>query len=104
MGVKLQNTFGMPSKLGGISTHIEIIYEKDIILRYIRDGNDFKVFNCCILIGKAMIHQQKSIDKQPDIYRFHCDLKEFLAVESQISLNKNQLAVLEKDWGELLEI
>jgi hypothetical protein len=81
---------------------IKIIYEKDIILGYIRESNVFKVFNCCILIGKHMIYRQKNIEKQPDIYRFHCELKEFLAIETQISLNCNQLDTFEKEWGEII--
>jgi hypothetical protein len=83
---------------------INIIYEKDVVLGFIRDNDAFKVFNCCILVGKSMIYQQKSYDKQPDIYTFHCELKEFLAVESHIALSQNRLSSLNKDWGDLLQL
>jgi hypothetical protein len=84
--------------------NIEIFYEKDIILGYVREDKKYKVLNCCILIGKSMIYNQKSMEKNPDIYKFHCELKEFLAIETQISLNCNQLDVFEKEWGEILNI
>jgi hypothetical protein len=51
-----------------------------------------------------MIYQQKNIDKQPDIYTFHCELKNFLEIETQISLNNNMLNSFEKEWGEILNI
>jgi exonuclease III len=84
--------------------NIEIFYEKDIILGYVREDKKYKVLNCCILIGKSMIYNQKSMEKNPDIYKFHCELKEFLAIETQISLNCNQLDVFQKEWGEILNI
>ena len=84
--------------------NIPIIFEKDILLGYIREGYILNVFNCCILIAKSMIYQQKNIDKQPDIYIFHCELKNFLEIETQISLNNNKLNSFEKEWGEILNI
>ena len=83
---------------------IDKLYEKDIILGYIRDINIYKVLNCCILIGKSTIYQQKSYDKHPDIYKFHCELKEFLEIESLIALNNNRLSVFNKEWGDILDI
>jgi hypothetical protein len=86
------------------SENIEILYEKDIILGYLRDNKKYKVLNCCILVGKSMIHKQKSKEKHPDIYIFHCELKEFLAVETHILFNSNQVDEFEKEWGEILNI
>ena len=83
---------------------INIIYEKDVILGYDRDTDEFKVFNCCILIGKSMIYQQKYYDKQPDIYTFHCELKDYLAIETNIALKTNLLDTLNKHWGEILNL
>jgi hypothetical protein len=83
---------------------IDIIFEKDIILGYIRDTDIYKVLNCCILIAKSTIYQQKSYDKPPDIYKFHCELKEFLEIESLIALNNNCLSAFNKEWGDILEI
>jgi hypothetical protein len=83
---------------------INIIYEKDVILGYDRDTDEFRVFNCCILIGKSMIYQQKYYDKQPDIYTFHCELKDYLAIETNIALKTNLLDTLNKHWGEILNL
>jgi hypothetical protein len=85
-------------------TNINIIYEKDVIMGYKREEDNFKVFNCCLLIGKAMIYKQKSINIQPDIYAFLCELKEFLNIEKQIANTQTDLDSVSDEWGDILEI
>ena len=36
---------------------IDILFEKDVILGYVRNDDNFKVFNCCILVAKSMINK-----------------------------------------------
>ena len=56
------------SILEGLPNMVELpikykkIYEIDIILGYIRDDSSYKVFNCCILIGKEMLYKRKIIN------------------------------------------
>ena len=84
--------------------NINIIEERDVLLGYFKDGNDHKIFNCCLLIGKAMIYRVKNLTIQPDIYIYHCDLKVFIEVERNLALNQNKLDILEDEWGDILDI
>jgi hypothetical protein len=83
--------------------NIDIIEERDVLLGYIRDGNDFKIFNCCLLIAKSMIYRNKNLNIQPNIYSFHCALKDYLEVEKHIAGNVNKIDVLADEWGDILD-
>ena len=84
--------------------NINIIYEYDVVLGYKRDKEENKVFNCCILIAKHMIYNNKNTNTQPDIYKFHCALKDFITIEKYIATNQNSLDSMKDDWGDLMEI
>jgi hypothetical protein len=73
-------------------------------LGYKREKNYFKVLNCCILIAKFMIYNNKNSNKQPDIYKFHCALKDFITIEKHIATNQNSLDSMLDEWGDLMEI
>ena len=66
-----------------------LLEEKDIILGFnITDKNE-KSINQCILIGKKMIYENKNFkNKQPDLYKFHCDLKDIVEIDRQICIKK----------------
>jgi exonuclease III len=86
--------------------NIGIIEEKHIVLGYLIPETDLKThktFNSCILIGKAMIYRCKNMNVQPDIYAFHCDLKEYLTIEKSISPDMCNLQKLESEWGDILD-
>jgi exonuclease III len=87
------------------SEMINALYESDIVLGYIKNNIEGKVniiLNCCLLIGKEMIHEQKSCDKQPDIYKYHCKLKDYILTEKVIATNQNKMDKLIDDWGDIL--
>jgi hypothetical protein len=92
-------------KAGGL-TDLEILEEKDIILGYrMTELSEFSTLNCCILIGKKMIYEQKNYHKcQPDIYKFHCELKTVIEMERQICTKNNNLSTFYINWGELANI
>jgi hypothetical protein len=86
---------------------IPLLNEYDIVLGYIKDdleGQPYKILNCCILIGKDMIHNQKSNNLQPDLYKFHCYLKDYILIEKTIAANNTKLDKLIDDWRDILEI
>jgi hypothetical protein len=89
---------------GNTNENINIIEENHIILGYFDKNQEYKVFNRCILIGKSMIYRTKNLNIQPDIYTYHCDLKEYIAIEKKIATDLNNLQKLEDEWRDLLDI
>jgi hypothetical protein len=89
---------------GVTGQNIRIIEEKHIILGYFIPETEHKTFNCCILIGKAMIYKCKNMNVHPDIYAFHCELKEFITIEKSIATDLCTLQKLESEWGDILDI
>jgi hypothetical protein len=47
---------------------VDILYEKDIVLGVPITIHGEKLLNCCILLAKNMIAENKSFNKQPDMY------------------------------------
>jgi hypothetical protein len=92
-------------KAGGY-TFPDMLEEKDIILGYrMTELNETSTLNCCILIGKKMIYEQIFFHKcQPDIYKFHCELKSVIEMERQICTKNNNLSTFYINWGELANI
>ena len=83
----------------------KVLEEKDIILGYNLEDKKENVINCCILIGKKMIYENKTYkNKQPDIYDFHCDLKDIVEIDRQISIKNNNLSAFEAYWGEITNL
>jgi hypothetical protein len=87
-----------------MNENINIIEEKHVILGYFDENQEYKLFNRCILIGKAMIYRTKNSNVQPDIYSYHCDLKEYILIEKSIASDLNNLQRLEDEWRDLLDI
>jgi hypothetical protein len=83
---------------------LPVIQEKQIILGFLNEEPEYKVLNRCILIGKAMIYRIKNQNVQPDIYIFHCDLKEYISIERGIATDISKLNKLEDEWGDILDI
>ena len=92
-------------KAAELDTCPNILEENDVILGYhLTDPNE-KTLNCCILIGKKMIYEQKNYHKkQPDIYKYHCDLKEVIEIERQICTKNGKLSEFYKVWGNLVNL
>jgi hypothetical protein len=86
----------------GENEYNNVLLEKDIILGYNLGDRKDNTLNCCILIGKKMIYEQKIFhNKQPDIYKFHCDLKSVIEMERQISIKNGKLSEFQIAWGNL---
>ena len=83
--------------------NIKTLEEKEVLLGKI-DEEENKVLNCCMLIGKSMIYKQKNLNKEPDIYQFHCELKEYIQIEKQIATNQNKLDSISDEWGDIWNI
>jgi hypothetical protein len=83
---------------------LSVIQEKQILLGFSNEESEHKVLNRCILIGKAMIYRTKNLNVQPDIYTFHCDLKEYISIERGIATDVSKLSKLEDEWGDILDI
>ena len=90
----------------GDNSYPDILEEKDIILGYkMSELNETATINCCILIGKKMIYEQKNYYRnQPDIYKFHCELKTVIEMEKQICTKKDNLSTFYKNWGDLINL
>jgi exonuclease III len=86
------------------NSYTNALYEKDILMGYMREKSDSKILNCCILIGKAMILKEKNLNKQPDLYIYLCDLKEYLDIELSIARKHSTIDKLVDAWGEIMEI
>jgi hypothetical protein len=84
--------------------NIEALLEKDVVLGKQNGETENKMLNCCILIGKSMIYKQKNFNKQPDIYKFHCELKDYIQIERQIAINQNRLDSISDEWGNIWNI
>ena len=88
-------------KAGG-KDYPDLLEENDIVLGYKFTEMNEILINVCILIGKKMIYEQKSYrNKQPDIYKFHCDLKSFMEMEKHICIKNDNLGDFYKTWGDL---
>ena len=74
--------------------------ERDIMLGYLGE-NEGLALNCCILLGKNMIYRNKHNNIQPDIYAFHCDLKNYLEIEEFIYTRDDKLDTFLDIWGEI---
>jgi hypothetical protein len=86
----------------GDNEYHNILKEKDIILGHNLGDKKDNTLNCCILIGKKMIYEQKNVHKkQPDIYMFHCDLKSVIEMERQICIKNGKLSEYHKNWGDI---
>ena len=83
---------------------IEALFEYEVILGKLKEEKENKVLNCCLLIGKTMIYKQKNLNKQPDIYKFHCELKDYIEIEKQIAIDQNTLDSISDEWGEIMNI
>jgi hypothetical protein len=80
-----------------------ILDEKDVILGFNLGNKLDNALNCCILIAKKMIYEQKNFHKrQPNIYTFHCDLKSTIEMERQISMKNDKLSEFQEYWGDLV--
>jgi hypothetical protein len=92
-------------KAGG-NDYPEMLEENDIILGYrMTELNETSTINCCILIGKKMIYDQKNFQKaQPDIYKFHCELKTVIEMDRQTCTKNNNLGTFNKNWGDLTNL
>jgi hypothetical protein len=77
--------------------------EKDIMLGHL-PGEVNKALNCCILIGKNMIYRSKNNNKQPDIYAFHVDQKNYLETERFIHTRDDKLEMFLDLWGDAANI
>ena len=82
---------------------IEELHEKHILLGYL-PGETNQALNCCIMLGKNMIYNSKNNNKQPNIYAFHVDLKNYLEIERFISTRDEKLSTFTDIWGEVAEI
>ena len=52
-----------------------------------------------------MIYEQKNYHKkQPDIYKFHCDLKEVIEIERHICTKNDKLSEFYKVWSNLVNL
>jgi exonuclease III len=92
-------------KAGGYD-YPDMLEENDIILGYrLTELNETSMINCCILIGKKMIYDQKNFHKsQPDIYKFHCELKTVIEIDRQNSMKNDNLGTFKKNWGDLTNL
>lgn len=75
------------------------LLEHDIIFGVPWILGSAKILNCCILLGKFCIYKHKSLNKQPNIYQFHCELHSFLNTEEAIAKSQNMFL---KEWDLLL--
>jgi hypothetical protein len=83
----------------------DTLEEKDVILGYNLPDKYERTLNICILIGKKMIYEQKNYHKkQPDIYKYHCDLKEVIRIEKQICIKNDNQNDFYKTWGNLVNM
>ena len=83
----------------------EQLEENDIILGFHMDDKKENLFNQCILIGKKMIYDHKNFkNKQPDIYKFHCDLKDIVEIDRKICTKNNSISVFESYWGNISDL
>ena len=88
-----------------MDTSPNILEENDVILGYNLNNPNEMTFNCCILIGKKMIYEQKNYHKkQPDTYKYHCDLKEVIEIEKNICTKNGYLSEFYKVWGNLVDL
>jgi hypothetical protein len=82
-----------------------ILEEKDIIMGFNIPNKKEMLINQCILIGKKMIYDQKNyMNKQPDLYKFHCDLKDIVEIDRQICIKNCRLSDFENYWGEITNL
>jgi hypothetical protein len=92
-------------KASEMDTCPNTLEENDFILGYNLHNPNEMIFNCCIMIGKKMIYEQKNYHKkQPDIYKFHCDLKEVMEIERHICTKNGNLGEFHKVWGNLVDL
>jgi hypothetical protein len=77
--------------------------EKDIMLGYLGD-DAITALNCCIMLGKNMIYRNKNNNIQPDIYTFHCDLKNYLEIERFIYTRDDKFYTFLDIWGDISDI
>ena len=83
----------------------KILEEKDILMGYNIPNKKEMLINQCILIGKKMIYDQKNYrNKQPDLYKFHCDLKDIVEIDRQICIKNCRLSDFENYWGEITNL
>jgi hypothetical protein len=85
--------------------HIKQLDEKDIVLGYNIADKKKVLINCCILIGKKVIYEQKKyIKQQPDIYKFHCELKTVIEIDKQICTKNDKLGDFYSFWINLVSL
>ena len=78
--------------------------EEDILLGIPWEDHMGKLLNCCILIGKVCIYRQKSNNKEPNIYVFHCELKKFINIEENISVKNNSHDMFLLEYGAIVDV
>jgi hypothetical protein len=84
---------------------IEIIEEGDVILGYDLTNKKETTFNCCILVAKKMIYESKNYkNKQPDIYKYHLDLKDIVEIDRQVSIKNNKLDQFKDFWQNIINL
>jgi hypothetical protein len=82
---------------------IDTLTEKDIILGIENDSQTGEILNCIILIAKASIYNNKSNNKEPDIYTFFCQLKFFLTMEEAIATKNKVYNTYINKWEAIAE-
>jgi hypothetical protein len=80
------------------------LHVSNVLLGLSNIYNEGKLLNCCLLIAKWVIYRSKSINKQPNIYGFHCELKNFLRVEEQIAISNKTYDNFINDWDIMINI
>ena len=78
--------------------NLHTLEERDVILGIPLSQETAGSLNYCILIAKLSIYQNKSVNLQPDIYKFHCELKDKLIIEEAISLKNDNITRFTNTW------
>jgi hypothetical protein len=82
---------------------VDKLFEKDIVLGVPIIHHGEKLLNCCILLAKSMIAENKSMNKQPDLYKYLYKLKSFLNVEKCINIKNSTLDYFNTNWKDILD-
>ena len=82
---------------------VDKLFEKDIVLGVPIIHHGEKLLNCCILLAKSMIAENKSMNKQPDLYKYLYKLKNFLNVEKCINIKNSTLDDFNTNWKDILD-
>jgi hypothetical protein len=83
---------------------IDELLEDDIILGIINDSLTGSTLNTILIIGKASIHNNKMMNKEPDLFTFLWQLKLFLSIEEQIHIKNKILDTFLEQWEQIIYI